>query len=95
MKSRVMIFLIAVMFTVPIAKVTDSDWASQMKFDAKFGHSCDIPFLAEPFLKAHPEYKWQEPYLKDFPSYPWTIFKSKDYSSMIDMIHMKYMKSKK
>ncbi len=74
------------------AKVTDSEWASQMKFDAKFGHSCEIPFLAEPFLEAHPEYKWQKPYLKDFPSHPWTIFKAKDYSSMIDMIHMKYMK---
>jgi len=77
------------------AKVTDSEWASQMKFHAKFGHSCDIPFLAEPFLKAHPEYKWQEPYLKDFPSFPWTIFKAKDYGAMIDMIHMKNVKKTK
>jgi hypothetical protein len=76
------------------AKVTDSDLASQMKFHAKFGHSCEIPFLAKPFLQAHPEYKWQEPYLKDFPSFPWTIFKAKDYSSMLDMVHMKYMKPK-
>jgi len=38
-----------------------------MKFEAKFGHSCEIPFLAEPFLNAHPEYNWQKPYLKDFP----------------------------
>ncbi len=30
------------------AKVTDSEWASQMKFHAKFGHSCEIPFLAKP-----------------------------------------------
>ncbi|KPK90035.1 hypothetical protein AMJ80_08955 [bacterium SM23_31] len=77
------------------AKVTDSEWASQMKFHAKFGHSCEIPFLAEPFLNAHPEYKWQEPYLKDFPSYPWTVFKAKDFSSMLDMAHMKQMKPKK
>ncbi len=77
------------------AKVTDSEWISQMKFDAKFGHSCDIPFLVEPFLKSHTEYKWQEPYLKDFPSYSWTIFNAKDYSSMINMNHMKYMKPKK
>ncbi|MFC1729663.1 C45 family autoproteolytic acyltransferase/hydrolase [candidate division KSB1 bacterium] len=74
------------------AKVTDSEWASQMKFSAKFGHSCDIPFLAEPFLEAHPEYDWQRPYLKDFPSYPWTTFQSRDYSAMIDMIHMKSVK---
>ena len=32
------------------AKVTDSELASQMKFHAKFGHSCEIPFLAKPFL---------------------------------------------
>jgi hypothetical protein len=66
------------------AKVTDSEWASQMKFHAKFGHSCEIPFLAEPFLKAHPEYDWQRPYLKDFPSYPWTVFKARNYSSMLE-----------
>ena len=76
------------------AKVTDSEWASQMKFYAKFGHSCEIPFLAEPFLKAHPEYKWQEKYLKDFPSYPWSIFKARGYSSMVDMVHMKHIKAK-
>lgn len=68
------------------AKVTDSEWASQMKFFAKFGHSCDIPFLAEPFLKAHPQYEWQKPYLIDLPSYPWTIFQAKNYSAMLNMI---------
>jgi len=71
------------------AKVTDSELASQMKFNAKFGHSCEISFLAEPFLKSHPEYKWQELYLKDFPSFPWTVFQAKNYSAMIDMIHIK------
>jgi len=77
------------------AKVTDSEWASQMKFAAKFGHSCEIPFLAKPFLAAHPEYQWQAPYLKDFPSYPWTVFKAKDFTTMVDLIHMKLMKPKK
>lgn len=64
-------------------KVTDSELASQMKFFAKFGHSCEIPFLAKPFLEKHPEYKWQEPYLQDLPSYPWTTFKAKEYKSML------------
>ncbi len=77
------------------AKVTDSEWGSQMKFEAKFGHSCEIPFLAKPFLEAHPEYNWQKPYLKDFPSFPWSIFKAKNYQAMLDMIHMKHMKPKK
>ena len=65
-------------------KVTDSELASQMKFYAKFGHSCEIPFLAEPFLKKHPEYEWQKPYLQDLPSYPWTIFAAKEYESMLE-----------
>jgi len=77
------------------AKVTDSEWASQMKFYAKFGHSCEIPFLAEPFLKAHPEYNWQRPYIKDLPSYPWSVFKARNFSAMVDMVHMKHMKPKK
>ena len=66
-----------------------------MKFYAKFGHSCEIPFLAEPFLKAHPEYEWQRPYIKDLPSYPWSVFKARNYSSMVDMVHMKHIKPKK
>ena len=74
------------------AKVTDSEWASQMMFWAKFGHSCDIPFLAEPFLRAHPEYEWQALYLKDLPSFPWTVFKARDFQAMVDMIHMEHMK---
>lgn len=76
-------------------KVTDSEWASQMKFCAKFGHSCEIPFLAKPFLKDHPEYEWQEPYLRDLPSYPWSIFQARDFHSMVDMIHMKHGKPEK
>ena len=67
------------------AKVTDSDLASQMKFQAKFGHSCEIPFLAKQFLEKHPEYNWQQPYLQDIPSYPWTIFQAREYQSMLQM----------
>jgi len=61
------------------AKVTDSDLAYTMSFHAKFGHSCEVPFLVEPFLQAHPEYKWQLPFLKDFPSFPWTRFTAKGF----------------
>jgi hypothetical protein len=60
-------------------KVTDSDLAYTMTFHAKFGHSCNIPFDAEAFIKKHPEYNWQKPYLVDFPCYEWTVFKAKGY----------------
>jgi hypothetical protein len=56
------------------AEVTDSELADKMKLWAKWGHGCDYDFIAEDFLKEHPEYNWQKPYLSDIISYPWTTF---------------------
>ena len=55
-------------------KVTTAALAREMKFWARMGHPCGEDFTASTFLKAHPEYKWQEPYLKDMKSNPWTLF---------------------
>ncbi len=56
------------------AEATDSELADKMKLWAKWGHGCDYDFIAEDFLKEHPEYNWQKPYLGDIISYPWTTF---------------------
>jgi len=53
------------------AEATDSELADKMKLWAKWGHGCDYDFIAEDFLKEHPEYEWQKPYLKDLISHPW------------------------
>jgi hypothetical protein len=55
-------------------KVTDSDLAANGKFWAHWGKPCDTDFIADSFIKRHPEYNWQEPRLKDIESYPWTLF---------------------
>jgi hypothetical protein len=57
-------------------KAMDSEMAQHMTFVARRGHPCGADFLAAPFLKAHPEYSWQEPELRDMIAGPWTIFHS-------------------
>jgi hypothetical protein len=59
------------------AKVVDSKLAREMKFWAKWGSSCNIPFDASKFLKEHQQYDYLEGYLKDRPSQPWTLFSIK------------------
>ena len=56
------------------AKVTDSSLAFVGKFWAHWGKPCDTDFIADSFLKQHPEYTWQKPRLKDIVAYPWTLF---------------------
>lgn len=58
-------------------KVTTSALAGEMKLWARMGHPCGEDFLAAPFLKKHPEFKWQEKYLKDMIGKPWTLFSSR------------------
>jgi len=55
-------------------KVMDSSMAERMSFVARAGHPCGGDFLAKDFLKAHPEYSWQEPVLRDMKAGPWTAF---------------------
>jgi len=57
-------------------KAMDSTMAQQMSFVARAGHPCGSNFNAKEFLKAHPEFSWEEPVLKDMNSGPWTVFKA-------------------
>jgi len=55
-------------------KAADSTMAGKMSFVARAGHPCGADFLAEPFLKEHPEFSWQKPLLRDMKAGPWTVF---------------------
>lgn len=55
-------------------KAADSEMAAQLSFAAHAGHPCGEDFVAAPFLKAHPEYRYLKPILKDMKSGPWTTF---------------------
>jgi len=57
-------------------KVIDSKMAKQMSFIARWGSACGIPFDANTFLEAHPQYDWMNGLLKDRPTQPWTSFKA-------------------
>lgn len=57
------------------SKVIDAKLAGEMSLWAKYGHSNDQEFLAEPFLKKHPEYKALRGLLKDMKPGPWSLFK--------------------
>jgi len=54
--------------------VCTSELAKKMSFIAKFGSSCDIPFVKDDFCKKHRQYAKFFPYLKDRPVQPWTVF---------------------
>ena len=56
-------------------KVVDAKMALDMSFWGKWGSSCDIPFDADKFLKAHRQYGHLAGYLKSRPTEPWTVFK--------------------
>lgn len=57
-------------------KAMDSRLAKTMSFRARMGHPCGSDFLAEAFLKEHPEYSWQAPVLRDMKAAAWTLFKA-------------------
>ncbi len=61
-------------FGAVTGKVADSDMAGKMALVAHAGHPCGEDFLAEPFLKEHPEYEYLRPILRDMKSGPWTQF---------------------
>ncbi|HUK29710.1 MAG TPA: C45 family peptidase [Candidatus Acidoferrum sp.] len=62
-------------------KAMDSHMAESLSFFAHTGHPCGEDFLAEPFLKAHPEFDWQRPILRDMKAGPWTEFHAGDKES--------------
>lgn len=55
------------------SKATDSNLASGMNLWAIIGHPCGEPFIAKDFLKAHPEFDYQQEYLRDMPARQWTL----------------------
>ena len=57
-------------------KVMTADMAARMSFTARAGHPCGEDFHADPFLRAHPEFAWQQPILRDMEAGPWTTFRS-------------------
>jgi len=60
------------------AQAADSAMAKNMMLQARAGHPCGEDFLAEPFLKEHPEFEWQRPILEDMKGNPWAGFKISD-----------------
>jgi hypothetical protein len=57
-------------------KAMDSRMAEALSFRARYGHPCGSDFLADRFLKEHPEFDWQAPHLRDMKAGPWTLFKA-------------------
>jgi hypothetical protein len=55
-------------------KVMTSDLAKDLSFWARWGNSSGIPFDADDFLAAHPQWSHLDGYLKDRPTQPWALF---------------------
>ncbi len=60
------------------AQAADSTMARNMSLQARAGHPCGEDFIADTFLKEHPEFAWQKPILPDMKGNPWTGFKASD-----------------
>jgi len=60
------------------AQAADSTMAKEMTLQARAGHPCGEDFIADTFLKEHPEFAWQKPILPDMKGNPWTGFKAAD-----------------
>ncbi len=56
------------------AKVVDTKMAKRMAFAARWGSADGTAFDASEFLKAHPQFDWQEGLLKNRPAEPWVEF---------------------
>ncbi len=57
-------------------KVVDAKLAKNMSFEARWGAACGMPFYAEKFLTAHPQFEDMKDILKDRPSQPWVTFRA-------------------
>ena len=60
------------------AQAADSTMAKNMSLQAKAGYPCGEDFIADKFLKDHPEFDWQRPVLRDMKGNPWAEFKAAD-----------------
>ena len=52
--------------------------AKNMSLQARAGYPCGEDFIADTFLKEHPEFDWQRPVLRDMKGNPWAEFKAAD-----------------
>jgi len=52
-------------------KVVNSVMAKNMTFEARFGHSCGLPFDADAFLNKYRQYDWLQGYMKSRKSNNW------------------------
>jgi hypothetical protein len=57
------------------AKVSDSELAESLALLAAAGRPCGQPFVAAPFLAAHPEFAWQRSVLRDLPGGRFVLFR--------------------
>ncbi len=60
------------------AQAANSTMAKNMSLQARAGYPCGEDFIADQFLKEHPEFDWQRPVLKDMKGNPWAEFKTAD-----------------
>ena len=60
------------------AQAADSAMAKNMMLQARAGHPCGEDFIADKFLKEHPQFDWQLPILLDMKGNPWAEFKAGD-----------------
>ena len=58
------------------AQAADSTMTQNMTLRARAGYPCGEDFLADPFLKEHPEFEWERPVLQDMKGNPWAEFKA-------------------
>jgi hypothetical protein len=60
------------------SQAADSAMAKKMALTARAGYSCGEDFIADTFLKEHPEFEWQRPALRDMKGSPWAEFTAGD-----------------
>jgi hypothetical protein len=64
-------------------KVIDTHLAETMSFIARIGHPCGRSFKAQPFLDAHPEFRWQAAVLQDMDAGPWSQYHSGEHKPTV------------
>lgn len=57
-------------------KVVTAADVESLNMWARFGRADGAEFIAEDFLRLHPQWNWQRGYLKDRPQQPWTYVRS-------------------
>ncbi len=60
------------------SQAADSNLARNMSLQARAGHPCGEDFIADKFLKEHPQFDWQRSVLQDMKGNPWAEFKAAD-----------------